>query len=462
MHSVFHPHSHSVQVTMTEGSIWKGLITFAIPIFLGNLFQQLYNTADTWIVGNYLSKEALAAVSSSANLIFMLVGLLSGIAMGAGVVIAKYYGAKDWDRLRRAIHTDLAFGLLGGLALTVAGVLLTPQILRWMGTPAEVLPNSIAYFRTYFLGVLATFLYNVSTGILQAVGDSRHPLYYLMLSSAINVSLDLLFVAHFHWGVASAAAATVISQAISALLCLRRLLRTQGVYQVHPREIRLELPMLRQIIRFGLPSGIQNSVIGLANVLVQSNINAFGSDAMAGCGSYAKLEGFAFLPVTCFSMALATYVGQNLGAKQFDRVRRGARFGILCSVSLAELIGVLFVLFAPQLVSLFNSDPQVIAFGTQQARTESLFFCVLALSHCYAGIFRGAGKASVPMLVMLICWCLVRVSYITVMVRILHSILVIFTAYPLTWSLSSVCFTIYYFKADWIHTFQRLERVGKA
>lgn len=462
MHSFSHSHHGSGQPSLTEGSIWKGLLSFAFPLFLGNLFQQLYNTADTWIVGNFLSKEALAAVSSSSNLIFLLIGLLNGIAMGAGVVIAKYYGARDWKQLHTAIHTDLAFSVLGGLVLTAAGVALTPHILRWMGTPSEVLPNSIAYFRTYFLGVLATFLYNISTGILQAVGDSRHPLYYLMFSSVVNVGLDLLFVVHFHWGVASAAAATVISQALSALLCLRRLLGTREVYRVTPREIRLNPVMLRRIIRFGFPSGIQNSVIGLANVLVQSNINAFGSDAMAGCGSYAKLEGFAFLPVTCFAMALATYVGQNLGAQKLDRVRKGARFGILCSVLLTEVIGVLFFLFAEPLISLFSGDPQVIAFGVQQTRTESLFFCMLALSHCYAGVFRGAGKASVPMLVMLACWCLVRVSYITVMVRVFQNIAVIFTAYPLTWSLSSVIFTVYYFRADWIHAFQRLEQAGKA
>ena len=462
MHSFSHSHHGSGHPSLTEGSIWKGLLSFAFPLFLGNLFQQLYNTADTWIVGNFLSKEALAAVSSSSNLIFLLIGLLNGIAMGAGVVIAKYYGARDWKQLHTAIHTDLAFGVLGGLVLTAAGVALTPHILRWMGTPSEVLPNSIAYFRTYFLGVLATFLYNISTGILQAVGDSRHPLYYLMFSSVVNVGLDLLFVVHFHWGVASAAAATVISQALSALLCLRRLLGTREVYRVTPREIRLNPVMLRRIIRFGFPSGIQNSVIGLANVLVQSNINAFGSDAMAGCGSYAKLEGFAFLPVTCFAMALATYVGQNLGAQKLDRVRKGARFGILCSVLLTEVIGVLFFLFAEPLISLFSGDPQVIAFGVQQTRTESLFFCMLALSHCYAGVFRGAGKASVPMLVMLACWCLVRVSYITVMVRVFQNIAVIFTAYPLTWSLSSVIFTAYFFRADWIHAFQRLEQAGKA
>ena len=275
--------------SMLEGSIWRGLVSFAIPIFIGNLFQQLYNTADTLIVGQFIGKEALAAVSSSSNLIFMMIGLLQGISLGAGVLIAKYYGARDQKNLTLAIHTGLAFGLVGGLALTAIGVIFTPVILQWMGTPADVLPNSIAYFRTYFYGCLAGFLYNIAVGILQAVGDSRHPLYYLILSSFVNIALDLLFVAVFHWGVASAAAATVISQAVSALLCIWQLMRSSDVYHVDLKRIRFHAPMLKQIVRFGLPSGIQNSVIGLANVVVQANINVFGSDAMAGCGSYAKV-----------------------------------------------------------------------------------------------------------------------------------------------------------------------------
>ena len=447
--------------SMLEGSIWKGLVSFAIPIFLGNLFQQLYNTADTLIVGNFIGKEALAAVSSSSNLIFMIIGLLQGTALGAGVLIAKYYGARDRENLQLAVHTGLAFGIAGGLILTVVGVVLTPQLLRWMGTPPDVLPNSIAYFRTYFYGCLAVFLYNIAVGILQAVGDSRHPLYYLILSSFVNIALDLLFVAVFHWGVASAAAATVISQAVSALLCIWQLMRSSDVYHVDLKRIRFHAPMLKQIARFGLPSGIQNSVIGLANVVVQANINAFGSDAMAGCGSYAKVEGFAFLPVTCFAMGLATFVSQNLGAKQYDRVKKGARFGILCSVILAEVVGLLIFFGAPLLIVLFNDDPAVVAYGTMQAHTEALFYCFLALSHCMAGILRGAGKATIPMLVMLACWCLVRVTYISFMVRLIPNIQVVFTAYPLTWFLSSVIFVIYYFKADWLHNFDRLDAMQK-
>ncbi len=447
--------------SMLEGSIWQGLVSFAIPIFLGNLFQQLYNTADTLIVGNFIGKEALAAVSSSANLIFMIIGLLQGTALGAGVLIAKYYGAQDKENLHLAVHTGLAFGLVGGLVLTVVGVVLTPQLLRWMGTPADVLPNSIAYFRTYFYGCLAVFLYNIAVGILQAVGDSRHPLYYLILSSFINVALDLLFVAVFHWGVASAAAATVISQAASAGLCIWQLVRSSDDYRVNLRDIRFNLPMLRQIVRFGLPSGIQNSVIGLANVVVQANINAFGSDAMAGCGSYAKIEGFGFLPVTCFAMGLATFVSQNLGAKQYDRVRRGARFGLLCSVIAAEAVGAIIFFAAPFLISLFNSDPDVVRYGTVQAQTEVFFYGFLALSHCIAGILRGAGKAMVPMVIMLSIWCVLRIAYISLMVRLIPNIQMVFTAYPLTWFLSSVIFIIYYRKADWIHTFDRMDAAAQ-
>ena len=442
---------------MLEGSIWKGLIFFALPILLGNLFQQLYNTADTLIVGNFIGKEALAAVSSSGNLIQLMIGLLQGTAMGAGILIAKHFGAKDREQLQLAVHTGLTFALVGGLILSAVGMVVTPLILRWMGTPEDVLPNSIAYFRTYFAGVWTTFLYNMCTGILRNVGDSRRPLYYLILSSGLNVALDLLFVAVFHWGVASAALATVISQLVSALLCLWQLTHTQELCRVELRKLRIHGPTLRQLVQFGLPSGIQHSVTSIANVVVQSNINAFGSNAMAGCGSYSKIEGFAFLPVTCFSMGLATFVGQNLGARQHDRVRQGVRFALPCAMLMAEGIGLLIWLGAPWLIALFNADPDVVAYGVRQARVVALFYPMLTLSHCMAGVFRGAGKSTVPMVVMMGVWCVFRVLYITVMVALFHDITVVFTAYPVTWTISSILFVIYYFKADWIHNFDRLD-----
>ncbi len=440
---------------LLEGSIWKGIVSFAIPLFLGNLFQQLYNTVDSLIVGNFLGSDALAAVSSSGSLIFLMVGFFNGIAMGAGVVISKYYGAQDYENLKKAVHTDVAFGFAAGLLLMGIGMLLAPQILVWMGTPESVLPNSVVYFRTYFAGSLAFVLYNIVMGILQAVGDSRHPLYYLIFSSIINVVLDLLFVGVLGLGVGSAAAATVISQAASALLCFVRLMRTQDVYQVKVREIRFHPFMLRQIIRIGLPSGMQNSIISIANIVVQSNINKFGVMAVAGCGVYSKIEGFAFLPITCFAMSLTTFIGQNLGARQYDRAKRGAYFGIACSVTLAEIVGVIVYFLIPYFAAAFDGSAKVVAVSVTQAHTEALFYCFLAFSHCIAGIMRGAGKSSVPMFVMLVSWCIIRITYITVTVHFIPKIQVIFWAYPLTWSISSVIFLIYFLKADWVHSFER-------
>ena len=437
--------------SLTEGSIWKSMLLFALPVFLGNVFQQLYNTFDSWVVGNYLGDNALAAVSSSGSLIFMMIGFFNGVAMGAGVIIARCYGAKDYDSMRRAIHTDVAFGLTAGILLTALGVAFTPTILRWMDTPEDVLPQSISYFRYYFCGAIFTVMYNIMVGILHAVGDSRHPLYYLIFSSFVNVVLDLLFVAVFRWGVGSAAIATTISQGVSALLCFRLLLTTKEPYRVELKKIRYHWDSFKDIVRYGLPSGVQNSVIAMANLVVQTNINSFGKAAMAGCGSYSKIEGFAFLPITCFAQALSTFVGQNLGAQQYGRVKKGVRFAVICSVSMAELIGVASYLLAPQLISIFNDSPEVVAYGAAHMRTICLFYCLLALSHCIAGILRGAGKATVPMFIMLGCWCLLRVTYISIAMQHVNELHTVSMAYPITWFASSVLFIIYFYAADWMH-----------
>ncbi len=441
--------------SLTEGSIWKGILLFALPVFLGNVFQQLYNAFDAWCVGNYIGDDALAAVSSSGSLIFMMVSFFNGLSMGAGVVIARAFGAKQYGDMRKAIHTAIAFGLVTGALLTVAGVVLTPTILRWMGTPAEVLPQSITYFRYYFCGGLFIVMYNIFVGILHAVGDSRHPLYYLIASASVNVVLDLLFVAGLGLGVGSAAIATTISQGISALLCCIHLLRTKEVYKVQLKEIRFHKKSLKDIVQYGLPSGVQNSVIALANVVVQSNINSFGKAAMAGCGSYSKLEGFVFLPVTCFTQALSTFVGQNLGAGKHERVKKGVSFGITCCCVLSELIGICCYFLAPQLIGFFSETQEAINFGVSHMRTICLFYFLLAFSHCIASIMRGAGKATVPMFTMLGCWCLFRMTYITVAVKIVNQLTTVSWAYPITWTLSSIVFLIYFLKADWIHNFDR-------
>lgn len=428
------------QNRLTTGSVPRKMLLFALPIFLSNLFQQLYNAVDSLIVGQFIGQQALATVSSSSSLILLLIGFINGVSLGAGVLIARFYGAEDEDHLERAVHTTLALGLAAGAVLTVLGVALSPLILHWMGTPADVIDNSILYFRVYFLGSIAVVLYNMGASILQSVGDSRSPMVYLILASLTNVVLDLLFVAVFRWGVGSAALATILSQILSASLAFRRLTRTRACYRVNWRRIRFEGPMLRQVVTLGIPSGVQSSVVSLANVIVQANINAFGSAAMAGCGAYSKIEGFAFLPVTCFALALSTFVSQNIGARRFDRVRQGMKFGLICSPVLAELIGVAIFTLAPFLIALFNSDPTVVSFGVDDARTVSLFYCLLSFSHCCAGILRGMGRPVVPMAIMLCVWCALRITYITVTVHFIPDIHVVYWAYPLTWAISSVLF----------------------
>lgn len=441
------------EVNLTEGSIAKNIIKFAIPMFIGNLFQQLYNVADSLVVGNFLGSDALAAVTSTGSLIFLLVGFFNGTAMGAGVIIARFFGAKDHENVKKAIHTDLAFGMLCGAIMTLVGVIFAPQILTLMDTPEDVFVQSVLYIRIYFLGSIAVVLYNVCMGIMQAVGDSRHPLYYLIFSSAVNILLDLLFNGVFKLGVEYAALATIISQLLATLMCLWRLTGKSQTYRVELRKIGFDKDLLKQIVGIGLPSGLQNSIISIANVVIQANINAFGSAAMAGCGAYFKIEGFVFLPITCFSMALTTFIGQNLGAKQYDRAKKGAAFGIFCSITLAEVIGILVYFFMPRLILLFNAEADVVNYGILQAHTESLFYFLLAFSHIAAGILRGAGRSAVPMFVMLACWCIIRITYVTIVTGIIPKIQVVFWAYPITWSLSSIVFLFYMFKVDWMHKY---------
>ncbi len=449
---VFKMDNHKIAGTlnMTDGNPKALILKFAIPIFLSQLFQQLYNIADTMIVGNFLGKSELAAVSSSGTLIFLIISMFGGIAAGAGVVVSKYFGAKDYENMQKAIHTNVAIGLFAGVFLTLFGVLATPTILRWMNTDPNVLPNSIVYFRSYFLGAMGIVMYNMFNGILNAMGDSKRPLIFLIVSSVLNVVLDITFIKVFHLGVGSVAAATAISQTLSALLCLRYLRKEGTIFRLRFSQIRFHQGFLGEILHMGIPSGVQNSVIAFANVIVQSNINSFYEDAMAGYGSYVKIEGFGFLPIVCFSLALSTYVSQNLGANRKDRVKEGANFGLFTAILMAEIIGITIFIAAPFLVSLFNMDPNVIAFGVKQARVEALFYFLLAFSNVVAGVFRGAGKAIYPMVVMLSVWCVFRILYITVAMQIRHDITLIYMAYPITWSISSILLFRLYIKGDWM------------
>ena len=439
---------------LTKGSPYKLILVFAIPVFISNLFQQLYNVIDSLIVGNFIGDTALAAVSSSGNLIFLFTSFITGTATGCGIVIGRYFGSKDTLKMRKGIHTSIAFGLVSSVILSLLGVFLSPILLKIMRTDEEVLPSSISYFRNYFIGVTGVIMFNIFSGILQALGNSRRPLYYLIFASILNVILDLLFVAVFKMGVGSASIATAISQISSATLCLIFLSKKNTIYQVRIKEIRFDKEIFKEILKYGIPSGVQNSVIALANVLVQSNINTFGKEAMAGCGTYSKIEGFAFLPINCFTLAISNYISQNLGAKEYDRAKKGSRFGIICSVSLSLIIGTILFLTVPILARLFSKSEEVNSYTIKQMRTISLFYPLLSLSHSIASVCRGAGKAIVPMFVMLFVWCFIRILYIEIAMHINHNIGLLFIAYPLTWFISSIIFLFYYFKSDWIHGFE--------
>ena len=439
------------RLDLTKGPIGRQIVQFTVPLLLGNIFQQFYNAADTVIVGRFVGKEALAAVGSSGSLINLLVSILMGIAVGAGVVVARYYGARQYQEMRDTIHTTIAFGLIAGVVMSVLGVLITPVILRWMQTPESVLDSSVLYFRIYFAGVLTTVMYNIGSGIYRALGDSKRPVYFLIIATLINVVLDLLFVAVFHMGIAGAAIATVISQAVSMVLVFYTMMREDTVYRVSWREIRIHRRFLRQIIAIGLPSGIQNGIVSLSNVVVQSNINSFGDVAMAGCGAYSKLDGFAILPASSFSLALSTFVSQNIGAEQYDRAKKGAAFGLVAAMAISELAGVFIYFAAPQLVGFFNDDPEVIRYGVLMARNIVFAYALVAYSNAMAGVLRGAGLSRVPMFVMVGCWCVLRVIWIQIMVPLTQDIRMVFWSYPITWVVSVTILTIYFFKVDWLH-----------
>lgn len=446
---------------MTVGPSVRLILSFSFPVFLSQVFQQLYNTADALIVGRFLGDEALAAVSSSGTLIFLIISFFTGMSMGAGVVISRCFGAGDYNKVSVAIHTDLLLAVFSGLILCVVGVSFSPTLLRWMGTAPEVLPDAITYFRCIFSGVLASVLYNTCTGIMNALGDSRRPLYYLIFSSLLNIVLDTLLIGGFGFGVGAAAVATIMSQAASVVLCLRHLCKKGTIYQVELKKLRVDWPMLGAIFHNGFPSGIQNSVISLANVIVQTNINSFGKQAMAAYGAYSKIEGFGFLPITSFNMAITTFISQNLGAKQYDRAKKGARFGIISAVLCAELVGVIIWLGAPWFIGWFTDTAEVIAIGTRQARTITLFYFLLAFSHSVSAVCRGSGKPIISTAVMLTCWCVIRITYITVIMRFIHEIRYIYWAYPITWSLSSVLFSFILIFSDWTHGFERQKKIKR-
>ena len=434
---------------MTQGTIWKQLIYFAFPLLIGNLFQQLYNTVDSVVVGNFVSTEALAAVGSVTPIINMLVGFFSGLATGAGVVISQFFGAKNGQMLHKAVHTTLLMTVGLGVIFTFIGIFMTPLMLNLMSTPADVFDGAALYLRIYFGGVLGLMLYNMVSGILRAVGDSKRPLYFLILSSLLNVVLDLAFVLIFHWGIAGVAIATIIAQFISAFLLLVVLARSDEDYKLVLRDLKMDTEILKRIVRIGLPAGLQMAVTSFSNVFVQSYINRFGSACMAGWTSYSKIDQFVLLPMQSLSLSATTFVGQNLGAGNLSRAKKGTRVSMAISVAITAVLTVLLIAFSSQLLMLFNQDENVLYYGNIFIRYLAPFYVICCINQIFAGSLRGAGDATGPMIIMLLSFVVFRQIYLFVGSQFFDSIIFVGLGYPAGWLVCSVFMAIHYFRGRW-------------
>ena len=447
LHLHFHTHHRAARydVDMTKGSITKHLINFALPLMVGNLFQQLYNMVDTWVVGNYVSNEAFSAVGTVTPIINTLIGFFLGLSSGAGVVISQYYGAGREDKVRQAVHTSLVLTLLMGAVFTAAGIAMTPLMLRLMKTPAEVAPEQTTYLTIYFAGVMGLLLYNMGSGILRAVGDSRRPFYFLVVSAVLNTALDLLFVLRFGMGVEGVAYATIIAQAVSAALTIWVLMRAAGCIRVELRALRMTWSVLRQIVSVGIPAALQMAITAFSNVFVQGYINYFGPDCMSGWTAYTKVDQLVILPVQSIAMAGTTFVGQNYGAGRMDRVRKGAGACMMIGVVLTASVGVLLYNGGYLLVELFTTDQQVQAISMDLLHFMVPTFITYIAIEILSGTLRGVGDAWMPLIITGIGVCAVRVLWIMFVLPHYHTIIGAAFCYPLTWSLTTVAFVIYYY-----------------
>lgn len=435
---------------MTEGNIAKQLFFFSIPLILGNLLQQLYNTADSIVVGNFVGSNALAAVGSGTVLINLIIAFSQGTAVGAGVVIAQYIGAKHKEKLSEAVHTSVAIALIIGAALSLFGVLFSKTLLIWMKTPKEVLSESVVYLRIYFAGLIFNVIYNMAAGIMNAAGNSKRSLRYLAYASVTNIILDLLFVGLLKMGIMGAALATDISQLLSGVLSMLFLMRVNEDYKVTLKKIKLHKESAKKIIRVGLPTGLQNTVISISNVLVQSGINGFGATAMAGFGAYLKVDGFNILPVLSFSMAATTFVGQNYGAGKIDRVKKGMWITLGMVTLYTIVTGALLLTFSNQIIRLFSADTAVIAYGADAMKYFCPFYFVLGILNCLAGTVRGTGKTMPPMIIMLISMCIFRIFWIQLALPRIGTIEGIYMLYPISWAIGAAMMVLYTIFGKWI------------
>ena len=438
--------SRRKDVDMTSGNIFRHIISFALPLLVGNIFQQLYNTVDTWVVGNFVSNEAFSAVGTVGPIINMLIGFFMGLSAGAGVVISQYYGAKREDDVSRAVHTAVVMTLVIGVVFTFIGIGMTPFMLQLMKTPAEVLPESTAYLTIYFSGLMGLMLYNIGSGILRAVGDSQRPFYFLVVCAVLNTVLDLLFVLALGMGVEGVALATIISQGVSAVLVMITLLRTDGCIRISLRKLRIHWDMLKKIVTVGIPAALQMAITAFSNIFVQSYINYFGADCMSGWTAYAKVDQLLFLPMQSISLASTTFVGQNLGRNQPERARKGVAVALKIALCATVLMMIPVLVFASPIVSFFNDKPQVVDYGAMLLRWMSPFYLLCCFNQIYSGALRGAGNTKAPTIIMISSFVVFRQIYLYVMSGICNEIIPIAMSYPAGWLLCSSLNTLYYHK----------------
>ncbi|MBP7401734.1 MAG: MATE family efflux transporter [Clostridia bacterium] len=437
---------------MTQGVIWKQLLAFAFPMILGNFFQLMYNAIDAAVVGKHVSDIALAAVGVSNPLCNTIVSFFMGIGTGAGVLISQYFGRRDREGLQAVLHGAIGVTLALGALLTLVGVGASPAILRAMDTPADVLPDAVLYLRIYFGGLIASLMYNMTSGILRAMGDSRRPLYYLVASSILHIALNYLFVLGFHWGVAAVAWSTVLSQFVAAALCIGALMREREDFRLHPRRISFHPAIAWRIIRIGLPTGVQGAIVSFSNIIIQSVINSFGTDMMAGTITYFRLDAFAIMPMGNLGLAVTTFVGQNVGARRFDRVKKGATVAFRMAVGYAVVASPLIYVFAPQIVGLFTDSAGVAYYGVSMLRFLAPFFVAHAFIGVFAGAERGAGQTLFPMVSSVTSMFALRLVILFALRAIMghDNIRAIHMTYMATWSLNAIIQTIHYRKSNWL------------
>ena len=432
-------------VDMTQGSIIRHLITFAFPLLIGNIFQQLYNTVDTWVVGNYVSNEAFSAVGTVGPVINMLIGFFLGLSSGAGVVISQYYGAKKFDKVQDTVHTAILMTIILGIIFTFLGIGMAPFMIRFMKTPESVIPQSTAYLTIYFSGVIGLMLYNIGSGILRAVGDSQRPFYFLVVSAVLNTVLDLVFVLAFDMGVEGVALATVIAQCTSAVLVMITLMRTDSCIHLSWKKLKIHWDMMKKIIRVGIPAAIQMAITSFSNVFVQSYINHFGADCMSGWTAYSKIDQLIFLPMQSLALASTTFIGQNLGQNQVERAKKGVSLSLMLSVISTIVVMIPVIIFSGSFVAFFNDKPEVIEYGTLFLHWITPFYVLCCVNQVYSGALRGAGNSRAPMIIMLVSFVAFRQLYLFVVANFIsNTVLPIAMGYPAGWLLCSSLTYIYY------------------